>query len=368
MANPIEDSVYQVLAALFENDPSGEGEFEGADIASFTGLSARSINDAVEILDNRALINRFDYMGTSPFDFGQVSLNARGKHLYYEHKQSQSPKKAHNSMKVFISHSSKDIRVVKEVVQLLRSALNLATKDIRCTSLEGYRLPVGVTTDKQLKAEILGSEVLVGLISAESINSHYVLFELGARWGTDRPIAPLIIDDKGASVLKGPLQGINALDAHVEGQLFQFVTDIGEILGITPEGPGSYQHHIKDVVSSLSPVREKGGVASEKMTNDAPEESSSSIPQPADDYSDSDTVIKAHCKKAWATDFQMQTHCIKEQRGGVQLLQQGKPADIEQDDFLAIRKKAAADWPDDFYMRAHQEKEQFQALRTLREM
>jgi len=297
-------------------------------------------------------------MGKSPFEFGQVSLNARGKHLYYERKQSQSPKKAQNSMKVFVSHSSRDIKVVKEVVQLLRSALNLTTKDIRCTSLEGYRLPVGVTTDRQLKAEILDSEVLVGLISAESINSHYVLFELGARWGTDRPIAPLIIDDKGASVLKGPLQGINALDAHVEGQLFQFVTDIGEILGIAPESPGSYQHHIKDVILSLA--QEKSGVASE--------ESRSPVLQQSDDYSDSDTTIKAHCKKVWPTDFHMQTHCIKEQRGGVQLLQQGRPTDIEQDDFLAIREKAAADWPDDFYMRAHQEKEQFQAIRTLREM
>ena len=46
-------------------------------------------------------------------------------------------------MRVFISHSSKDKEVASLVVELLRSALNLRSDDIRYTSEAGYGLPAG---------------------------------------------------------------------------------------------------------------------------------------------------------------------------------------------------------------------------------
>jgi len=38
-------------------------------------------------------------------------------------------------MRLFVSHSSKDLSFVEALVEFLRSALNLAALDIRCTSL-----------------------------------------------------------------------------------------------------------------------------------------------------------------------------------------------------------------------------------------
>lgn len=84
------------------------------------------------------------------------------------------------------------------------------------------------------------------------MNSHYVLFELGARWGAKKPLYPLITDRKGAAILKGPLQGINALNAYEEGQLYQFITDVGKQLKITPESPNSYQDQIKHLIKTVS--------------------------------------------------------------------------------------------------------------------
>ncbi len=89
-------------------------------------------------------------------------------------------------MKIFISHSSQDLEIVKSLVRLIRGSLNLSSEKIRCTSLNGHRLPAGVGTDDRLKQEIFDCEVLIGIITPISLESYYVLFELGARWGLKR--------------------------------------------------------------------------------------------------------------------------------------------------------------------------------------
>lgn len=40
------------------------------------------------------------------------------------------------TMKVFVSHSSADVAAAEALVELIRSALNVSAKDIRCTSVE----------------------------------------------------------------------------------------------------------------------------------------------------------------------------------------------------------------------------------------
>jgi hypothetical protein len=84
MSNKIVDNASKVLVALFENNPEQNLQFDGNEIAKLTGLSAIDINDAIEFLDDRGLIERLNYMGTAPFYFGQVSLNSRGNYLYHE--------------------------------------------------------------------------------------------------------------------------------------------------------------------------------------------------------------------------------------------------------------------------------------------
>ncbi len=152
-------------------------------------------------------------------------------------------------MRVFISHSSRDVSLAADIAELLRAALRLSSTEIRCTSVDGYRLPAGADTDSQLRQEIVSVPVLIGLISDASIESAYVLFELGARWGTDQPLIPLLAPGMAASGLRGPLQGLNALSCAITSQLYQFVTDVGRILAISPEPPASYQRYIEKVAS-----------------------------------------------------------------------------------------------------------------------
>ena len=123
------------------------------------------------------------------------------------------------SMKVFISHSSRDVVVVEFLIDLLRKALNLKSEEIRCTSVDGYRMPGGASVDETLRVEVHDAELLIGIVTPASLKSAYVMFELGARWGAGKRMIPLLASGATPNHLGGPLAGLNALDASQIGQL-----------------------------------------------------------------------------------------------------------------------------------------------------
>lgn len=360
MSNPIERDAYKLLAILFENNPNGEYSFHGKNIKDLSGLKPIDINNAIDFLDKKGLIERFDLGVNHPYNFSSVLLNGEGNFQYHELNkvdESKNNLKNKKSMKIFISHSHKDVEIAKALIELLRVSLNLKVEDIRCTSVDGYRLPAGISTDEQLKFEIHDCEVLIGLISPSSISSYYVLFELGARWGASRPLIPLIASEKGAGLLKGPLQGINALNITSEPQLFQLISDLEKLLDVKSESPGSYQIYINKL-SKISPT--------DNLTNES--EIKEDIVKVESEFNDSDEKIKNYCKAYWPDNPSMQVSCINEQREAVNILKKGKPADISEDDFIMIRKKVEEDWPDDYTMRVSQEIEQYDAIRKLKNM
>src|ERR1051325_5172461 len=104
-----------------------------------------------------------------------------------QHLEKQSPK-----IEIFISHSSQDTKVAEALVEVLRNALDIPAAKIRCTSVDGYKLEIGTQTDEQLRKEIYDSIAFIGLITQSSIQSAYVLFELGARWGGHLHLSPVL--------------------------------------------------------------------------------------------------------------------------------------------------------------------------------
>jgi len=140
---------------------------------------------------------------------------------------------------VLISHSSKDKALAEALIDLLRLGLSLPANLIRCSSVDGYRLPAGVNTDDELRKEIRTARVLVGLLTPNSISSTYVLFELGARWGAGLFLVPLLAGIKPEE-MRGPQSVLNALSCETEAQLIQLVEDIGKELKVEPQSATSY--------------------------------------------------------------------------------------------------------------------------------
>jgi len=157
-------------------------------------------------------------------------------------------------LSLFLSHSSKDVEVASALIELLILGLSLKSEEIRCTSVPGFLLPSGVVTDEVLKQEVKESKAFIGLITPSSIESAYVLFELGARWGAGLPFSPLLSSGADASFLRGPLNGIMALNATSEDQMRQLLGELANQLEIKVNEAGAYGNALRAFVAQAKVV------------------------------------------------------------------------------------------------------------------
>ncbi len=155
-----------------------------------------------------------------------------------------------HALKVFVSHSSADQKIAAAFVDLLRAALPLVPGDIRCTSVDGYKLTPGTETDEQLRREVLESQAFVALLSRTSIKSIYVIFEFGARWGAKGNPAPVMVGGLRPSDLKPPLSGIHAVNGASEGDLHQLIETFANRLGLASEKPEAYMNALHAFVDT----------------------------------------------------------------------------------------------------------------------
>lgn len=79
------------------------------------------------------------------------------------------------------------------------------------------------------------------------MKSTFVLFELGARWGSGRDFLPLLAGGADSAELRPPLSNRNALSLRHDAQLHQLVRDLGNALGAAPEGPEVYYCYMQEV-------------------------------------------------------------------------------------------------------------------------
>lgn len=145
-------------------------------------------------------------------------------------------------MRIFISHSETDTNIATALIDLLETALPLGEGDIRCTSVRGYRLLGGADIDGALQVEVTEAELVVALLTPDALKSTYVAFELGARWGSGKPMIPLLASGVRLEHLDGPMRRLNALDCREHDHLSQLVRDATKYLGIRPrEGSTSLE-------------------------------------------------------------------------------------------------------------------------------
>jgi len=176
----------------------------------------------------------------------------------------QSAAQAASQMLLFISHSSKDADTVLALIELVRAALGLRDEQIRCTSIDGFRLPAGIHTDEHLRLEAHSAKTFIALITPQSYSSTYVLFELGARWGANLPLIVLLAEVE-PHALEGPLRAFNALSCANVSQLHQLVHDLAKSLQLLPQSPASYSRYVDNLMQKTQQVRD--AASSRKVTS-----------------------------------------------------------------------------------------------------
>ena len=95
-------------------------------------------------------------------------------------------------VKIFISHAHKDQFVAELLIDYLLSEYEFAPGDIRCTSVPGYTIPLGESIADSLRRDVSEGIGFIALLSHFGLESVWVKFELGAAWGAQKPVLPIL--------------------------------------------------------------------------------------------------------------------------------------------------------------------------------
>jgi hypothetical protein len=134
--------------------------------------------------------------------------------------------------RIFISHRHKDNEIARALTEVLSTAFKLEQRDIRCTSVQPYRLPFGKNTGERLRDEIRGAEVVLGLLAPDTAESSYVMFELGAAWGDRLYTCPLLIGSASFEHIPGPIYDLAPAKLWVDSDCYQLIDDLANELSV----------------------------------------------------------------------------------------------------------------------------------------
>jgi hypothetical protein len=245
------DREAKLLLAIAELEAQGQRP-SFKQVTRMTGLDPLTAQLGIEALLDGMYITGATNGSHDGFDYLNLRLLPDGRRLVGQWPTRTTENVSPSAtLDLFISHSSVDAEAAASLVDLLRAALEIPSAKIRCTSVDGYRLAAGARTPEQLRSEILGARSFVCLVSPSSLQSSFVLFELGARWGANRPLVPILIAGAKPNDLPMPIADLNAIDGRSAGQLQQLVSDIGQMLDRRPDNAHAWKRQLDRAVQSF---------------------------------------------------------------------------------------------------------------------
>lgn len=134
--------------------------------------------------------------------------------------------------KVFISHSSKDVEIVENFVDLLET-IGLDSNQIFCTSLSGYGIPLGDNFIDKLKTELTNSNaIVIFMLSANFYKSPVCMCEMGATWIQSKEHIPVLIPPFDFNDIDGTLKLTQGFKVNDSMKWNEFKDKIIQIFGL----------------------------------------------------------------------------------------------------------------------------------------
>jgi hypothetical protein len=137
-----------------------------------------------------------------------------------------------SGIRIFISHASEDQDLAARFIDTLERGLVIPENYIRCTSVDGYRLPPGGHTSVELQKELSRTELVIGIVTPHSVASDYVMFELGAGWGMGKWTVAAVAKGISFSDVPGPLREYNAISLSKQGDIVSLIEEVARRLRI----------------------------------------------------------------------------------------------------------------------------------------
>lgn len=135
---------------------------------------------------------------------------------------------------MFISHAANDKALVDAFFDLLQTGLDLSSKEVFCTSLEGMGIPSGQDFAEYIKGKIKNPKVVVIVLSQQYYESLFCLCELGASWALSTAIIPILVPPMDHQDLKAVLQRVQVRKINSESDLAEVRDELVKMLGLPP--------------------------------------------------------------------------------------------------------------------------------------
>lgn len=265
--------------------------------------------------------------------------------------------------KIFISHSSLDIKIVEKVIDILE-VIGVPSNKIFCTSFEGYGIKLGSDFLEVIRKELDSNILVLFILSSNFYSSVVSLCEMGATWVKTNNHIPILIPPFEYEDIRGVIPTTHGMKINEKDKLNSLKDVVSEFIGLDPLNTSVWERKRDNIIKDIKKILDSEiPELQEKNTQKA------SSKEVSDNYyNDQDEKIKTLSRKEWPDDFEMQLDYIQRQRKTIENLKNHNPIDITIDDFQKIRKKGRIEWPDDFEMQLDFEQRQVESLRRLNEM
>lgn len=162
---------------------------------------------------------------------------------------------------IFISHKHLNQDIAEKLVDFIVATVSISRDRIRCTSTPGSQLPVGQSIEAQIKEDLSKAQVVIALLTKESKNAHWVLFELGAAWVLGKLIVPILAADLTNTDLPGPLPNYPCVfigRPETSSWMIDAMRQVAQMLNTEFDFDGNAQRKLDEFLKSFALVEDEG--------------------------------------------------------------------------------------------------------------
>ena len=137
--------------------------------------------------------------------------------------------------KIFISHSSKDVAYVAQIVNLL-DGMGLNQTQVFCSSLPGYGIPIDTNIFDYLRDQFLEYDLHVIFIHSENYYMSAVsLNEMGAAWALRSAVTSILLPGFGFEKMTGVVNN-QSIAIKLDGQQLELQDKLNQLYDIITIG------------------------------------------------------------------------------------------------------------------------------------
>ena len=197
------------------------------------------------------------------------SITFTGKHYFDQEQENMSEKQP----KIFISHSSKDVEYVAQIVNLL-DGMGLNQTQVFCSSLPGYGIPIDTNIFDYLRAQFSEYDLHVIFVHSDNYyKSPVSLNEMGAAWAMRSAATSILLPGFGFEKMTGVVNNqsiaikLDAQQLELQDKLNQLYGKVVTEFGLTKKADIIWQQKrdsfIKDVQQIVNQEVKAGKLSEE---------------------------------------------------------------------------------------------------------